>query len=97
MYAAAELRRPVSQYTTYGHVAIERRQLQPDEVQRDVERALDRQVLVLARQAHIEPAAALRDDLARLVVAHPLQQRLVHELAEILLVEAHQHAVGRAS
>ena len=35
------------------------------------------------------------DDLARLLVAHPLQQRLVHELAEILLVEAHEHAVGQ--
>src|ERR1700752_994501 len=66
-------------------VAVERRELQPDQIERHVERPLDGEGLVLARQPYVEPAAAARDDRLRLIARDPLQERLVHELAEILL------------
>ena len=57
--------------------------------------AFDGQILVLARQAHIQPTAALRNDLARLIVAHPLQQGLVQQLWKSFLPSRIENAVGQ--
>src|SRR5215475_12735540 len=43
-------------------VLVECVDLQADEVQRDVDRIVDAKVLELARQAHVQPLAALGDD-----------------------------------
>ena len=77
------------------HRRVERLDLQADEVERHVERRLEVPVLEFARQAHVEPAAALGDDLLALLVVDPLQHRLVEQRVEVVLAEAHQHAVGQ--
>ena len=60
-----------------------------------VDRRLDGEVLELRGQAHIDPhRALLLHHLLGLRGGYPLQQRLVHQLTEIILAQAHQHAIG---
>jgi len=64
--------------TTYGILAVQGRQLSsPDEVTAEMLRnPFDRQVLVLAGQPDIQPAAALFEPISRaFFVGNPLQQR----------------------
>ncbi len=54
----------MSQYTTYGVLRSSVESFRRMKYSGMLSDALDRQVLVLARQPHVEPAAAARDDLA---------------------------------
>src|SRR6202789_750918 len=58
-------------------VLVQRIELEADEVQRDIDRAVDTEVLKFAGQPYIQPLAAGGDDLPGLVLVHPLQERLV--------------------
>src|SRR5690606_7219000 len=60
-------------------IAIERFELEPNEVERHVDRAFDMEGLVLARQAHVQPLPALGNDRLRLLEIDPLEHGRVEQ------------------
>ncbi len=76
-------------------VGIQRFHFQAQRMQGNVDRAVGPIVLELRRQTHVDPLPVFRgDDALGALVVDPLEQRFVQQLAEIVLRQPHQHAVG---
>ncbi|MGH8130036.1 MAG: recombination-associated protein RdgC [Steroidobacteraceae bacterium] len=73
---------------------MQRLDLQPDEIQRHVQRGVEMKRLELAWQAHVQPLGAALDQFARVRKVDPMEQRLVEQFLEVVLAEPDERAVG---
>src|ERR1700730_8469106 len=64
-------------------VLIQGVELEADEIQRNINRAVDTEVLEFAGQPYVQPLTSGGDDFLGVIIINPLQQRFVEQGLEV--------------